>query len=59
MLQANLVCDKKEYHANADMIYMAGVLTGSMIMGFISDRSVVMGFISHRSVIQVLYQTCQ
>ena len=59
MLQANLVCDKKEYHANTDMIYMVGVLTGSIIMGFISDRSVIMGFISDRSVIKTLYQTGQ
>ena len=43
MLQADLVCDKKEYHADADMIYMTGVLSGSMIMGLISDRLVIMG----------------
>ena len=59
MLQANLVCDKKEYHANADMIYMVGVLTGSIIMGFISDRSVIIGLTSDRSMIKAVYQTGQ
>ncbi|XP_076457670.1 organic cation transporter protein-like [Babylonia areolata] len=34
----NLVCDKKEYHANADMIYMVGLLVGSLLVGLISDR---------------------
>ena len=40
MLQAELVCDKKEYHANADMIYMVGVLMGSLFSGLLSDRFV-------------------
>ncbi|KAK7105608.1 organic cation transporter protein-like [Littorina saxatilis] len=36
--QADLVCDKREYHANADMIYMVGLLVGSIVMGVVSDR---------------------
>ena len=38
VLQADLVCGKKQYHVNADMIYMFGMLTGSIITGIMSDR---------------------
>ncbi|KAL8592829.1 hypothetical protein ACOMHN_045983 [Nucella lapillus] len=34
----DLVCEKKGYHANADMIFMVGVLVGSLFIGFLSDR---------------------
>ncbi|XP_070201753.1 organic cation transporter protein-like [Littorina saxatilis] len=36
--EAGLVCGKKGYHANADMIYMVGVLVGSILFGLYSDR---------------------
>ena len=32
------MCGKKQYHVNADMIYMFGMLTGSIMTGIMSDR---------------------
>nr|KAG5700422.1 hypothetical protein BaRGS_010335 [Batillaria attramentaria] len=40
VVTADLVCDKNTYHATADMVYMVGVLVGSLVAGVFSDRSV-------------------
>ncbi|XP_059145647.1 organic cation transporter protein-like [Physella acuta] len=36
--QENLVCNDKSLRSHANMIYMGGVLVGSMILGVFSDR---------------------